>query len=521
MSRLYGRLGHPPELANSHAFLHERVTLYSKTLFGFLALLTAIGLLKLSVLPEVTPLAPRSSVAWMVALLAGLTLGIGLDWLYLRGRRRPVWLLHLYESVGTLILSGTFCLITPLLPPGPGSLFLAFLVILVLVVRAALVPSRAVVTLVVGVLSSALVGGALLRTRAVGTSPGEVLDSLMWLVAIAWCLIFTLVTAVISQVIYGLHRRVREALELGQYTLERKLGEGGMGTVYLARHALLRRPTAVKVLDPERAGEASMKRFEREVTETSRLRHPNTIDIYDYGHTADGVFYYAMEYLDGLDLERFVKRFGALPAGRALYLVAQVAHALAEAHDAGLIHRDVKPANIVVCNQGGVPDVAKVLDFGLVKNLGAPADPTLSTAATFAGTPLYMSPESIANPQGLDGRSDLYSLGCVLWFLLTGNAPFTGTTLVDVCARHLHEAPPSLCERTGQTFSSELENIVARCLAKDPRDRFETALEAWRALRRCPEAKSWSADDAIEWWQTHTVVSQSHSPEQSLPRVPA
>ena len=203
----------------------------------------------------------------------------------------------------------------------------------------------------------------------------------------------------ISRIIYNLHREIRQAIRLGQYTLDEKLGEGGMGVVYRASHAMMRRPTAVKLLPLEKAGEASLARFEREVQQTARLTHPNTITIYDYGRTPDGVFYYAMELLDGASLQAVVDRDGPQPPGRVLRVLEMVAGGLAEAHDLGLIHRDVKPANIFLCRQGGEFDIAKVLDFGLVKIVEGPRDANLTHDGVVAGTPQYLAPEALTDPE--------------------------------------------------------------------------------------------------------------------------
>ena len=254
-----------------------------------------------------------------------------------------------------------------------------------------------------------------------------------------WWSLSTILSAATSQVIYGLRREVSSSRKLGRYTLEAKLGEGGMGVVYEARHAMLRRPTAVKLLKPERAGERDIRRFEREVQRTAALSHPNTVTIYDYGRTPDGVFYYAMERLEGATLSDAVAASGPMPPARVVYVLARVADALAEAHGVGLIHRDIKPANIFLCRQGGHVDVPKVLDFGLVKELGSldRALPSLTDADAITGTPHYMAPEALTDPDSVDHRVDLYALGAVGHFLLTGEHVFEGKTLVEVCGHHL------------------------------------------------------------------------------------
>ena len=222
-----------------------------------------------------------------------------------------------------------------------------------------------------------------------------------------------------SQVIYGLRAQVVEAERMGQYVLEKRR-RSGMGTVYLARHALLRRPTAIKLLPADKAGAETISRFEREVQNTSMLSHPNTVAIFDYGRTPEGVFYYAMEYLEGVDLQRLVERFGPQSPARVVHILAQICGALAEAHARGLVHRDVKPANAILCERGGVPDTGKVVDFGLVKDMGTRArSPAGSDAAlqtdinTIVGTPADLAPEAIASPDEVDARSEIYAIGAV------------------------------------------------------------------------------------------------------------
>jgi serine/threonine-protein kinase len=292
---------------------------------------------------------------------------------------------------------------------------------------------------------------------------------------------------------------VQEAARLGQYVLERELGQGGMGVVYLAKHAMLRRPTAVKLLPPDRAGKQALARFEREVQLTSALRHPNTIAIYDYGRTPDGVFYYAMEYLDGLDLERVVQAEGPLPPERVVHVLRQVAGALEEAHAAGLVHRDIKPSNIVLCRYGNRFDFAKVLDFGLVRQTQASADPNLSAVEALTGTPLYMAPEAVTDASSIDARADLYSLGAVAYYLLTGERVFEGKTVVQVCGHHLFSpvVPPS--KRLGRALPEALERIVLDCLEKDRDKRMPSASSLLARLEACGLAP-WTADQAESCW---------------------
>lgn len=317
----------------------------------------------------------------------------------------------------------------------------------------------------------------------------------------AWWLGTMALCVLASKVVYGLRHEVSQARKLGQYTLERKLGEGGMGAVYRARHSMLMRPTAIKLLLPDRAGKSNLARFEREVQLTAELTHPNTVTIFDYGRTPDGQLYYVMELLEGANLETIVKRTGKMPPARAVHVLSQIAGSLAEAHDRGLIHRDVKPANILLCVRGGRPDVAKVVDFGLVKILDAD-DPGATRSDIVAGTPLFLSPESITDPSKVDARSDLYALGCVAFFLLTGRHVFEGGTTVEVCTHHLHTMPepPS---KFAEGIPEELDRVVLDLLNKDQAERPASAHALLDRLDGIPLAREWSFGRAKAWWREH------------------
>ncbi|MBK7778444.1 MAG: protein kinase [Sandaracinaceae bacterium] len=300
-----------------------------------------------------------------------------------------------------------------------------------------------------------------------------------------------------------------EGQQVGQYKLESRLGEGGMGTVYRASHAMLRRPTAIKLLREDRRRAKDLARFEREVQLTAQLTHPNTIAIYDYGLTPDGAFYYAMEYVEGVTLQALINAVGPLPSARVIHILQQVLGSLAEAHDVGLIHRDIKPANIMLCERGGVADVVKVLDFGLVKRL-APRDSEkdLSGTDNFAGTPLYLAPESVTNPKLLDARSDLYSVAAVGYFLLTGTPVFQGKTAVETITQHLKSAPETPSARLGRAIAADLERVLLMALAKAPEGRPESAREFAQMLETCTDAHAWRQQDSRTWWRTHGAVVQ-------------
>ena len=296
----------------------------------------------------------------------------------------------------------------------------------------------------------------------------------------------------------------RRAEQVGQYTLKRKLGEGSMGEVWLAEHRLLKRPCAVKFIHPELAAQPAIAaRFAREVQAVTALTHPNTVRVYDYGRAADGSFYYVMEYLDGPTLEELVRLAGPLPPGRVVYLLRQLCGALTEAHAAGLVHRDLKPGNVIVATLGGQRDVAKLLDFGLVQDLSGAVDGQLTQIGTVLGTPNYMSPEQAAGESAVDARSDVYGLGALAFFALIGRPPFQGKTFGQLLAAHRSEPPPLLTDLRPDV-PTDLSAVVARCLAKDPADRFPSAAAIDRELAECGCAADWTVERAAEWWQTKT-----------------
>ncbi len=374
--------------------------------------------------------------------------------------------------------------------------------------RAAIVPSTARRTLVLtalgGVVMSIAMAVPIPRWTASARIVAELpLGGLPMVVTVAiWWTLSTISCVAISKVVHGLRQEVRDARRLGQYQLESRLGAGGMGVVYRARHAMLRRPTAIKLIAPEKTGPQALARFEREVRLTATLTHPNTVTIYDYGHTPEGVFYYAMELLEGARLEAIVEAGGPMAPARAVHVLRGVAAALAEAHAAGLIHRDIKPTNVMLARSGGVRDVPKLLDFGLVKEL-RPEGGALTEDSTLTGTPLYLAPECIREPAAASPRSDIYALGAVGFYLLTGTHVFSGRNVVDICGHHLHSAPERPSERLGRALPEGLDELVLACLAKDPLERPEGAHAFLSALRALDQWGSWSEEEAEAWWAAH------------------
>ena len=320
-----------------------------------------------------------------------------------------------------------------------------------------------------------------------------------------------------------------EVEQLGQYRLERLLGEGGMGAVYRASHALLRRPTAIKLIRADRTSREGLARFEREVQMTARLTHPNTIAVYDYGRTPDGVFYYAMELLPGLSLQQLVQRYGPQPASRVIHIMLQICGSLAEAHSVGLIHRDVKPANVMLCNRGGVRDLIKVLDFGLVKSIsGEPAadgDTDLTRHDRLIGTPLYMSPQQLLQPDNVDERADVWSVGAVGYFLLAGQPVMEGHGVMDIISWHMQRKtamPPSRRAEAPHAAAvpADLEALILGCLEHEPGSRPSGMEELIEKLEKCANAGEWSRTDAIGWWQHHRPDQAGPHEEYSQRRTP-
>lgn len=350
--------------------------------------------------------------------------------------------------------------------------------------------------------------------------PGRALTRAFWalfaLLILGAVAIFAF-TVIVARMQQTARRAALVAKKLGQYNLEEKIGEGGMGVVYRGHHAMLRRPTAIKLLNIEKTTDEAIRRFEREVSITSQLKHPNTIAIYDYGRTPEGVFYYAMEYLDGLNLETLVATSGPLPEGRVVHILKQLCGSLAEAHALGLIHRDIKPANILLNDRGGVADFVKLLDFGLVKAVDRP-ELQVTQAGSLLGTPLYMSPESIQDPDNVDARSDLYSVGAVGYFLLTGSPPFRGPGLVELCRQHVSDPPQPPAERLGRAVSPDLERVLLWCLAKDRNERPRNASELGEALAKCVVSGEWTVAEAATWWSHRSVAATQDA--RSMPTAP-
>jgi hypothetical protein len=480
--------------AGGHTLLQRRLSLYGKVLVAQ----SIVYWLIYAIIWGPTVGFARSLghlASWDVILLTGL---YSLYWLVARGRARSASVLVATDVFGSLAIgiNNVFLMLGDLgTISGVFENLIGFICILLL--RALIVPSTIKRTLLCGLLmcGPTILGVVYGRHRFDD-------QALSWMTMVGfsvnWSVIALIFSCVASATLYGLRREVRDARRLGQYTLGEKLGEGGMGVVYRASHAMLRRPTAIKLLSD--GSDTSLARFEQEVRLLAGLNHPNIVTVHDYGRTAGGSFYYAMELLDGMDLEKLVAADGPQPPERVIHIVRQVARGLHEAHEVGLVHRDIKPANVFLCRRWGEPDAVKVLDFGLAKSN---ADPPAAVTGhnVVLGTPLYISPEALKGADVVDVRTDIYSLGAVAYYMLTAEPVFTGNSAVEVFVQHLHSAPVVPSERLGRAVPADLEAIVLRCLAKSPGDRYPTAAELERALSTCASAGEWTADRARSWWE--------------------
>ena len=329
-------------------------------------------------------------------------------------------------------------------------------------------------------------------------------------------LIFPYLLAVVmayvgARVVYQLGTEIKRARELGSYRLEQKLGEGGMGEVWRARHRMLARPAAIKLIRPSagsngQAGvsDEAVRRFEREAQVIARLRSPHTVELFDFGRSADGAFYYVMELLDGLDADSLLRRFGPIPPERAIYLLRQICHSLSEAQSCGLVHRDIKPANIFLCRYGEEYDFVKVLDFGIVGSTPDAGDAAQvhTRENTVRGTPAFIAPEQ-ALGRPVDGRADIYATGCVAYWLLTGQLVFTADTAMGVLLHHAHTEPVPPSARTELPIPPALDDLVLSCLAKDPSQRPQSAKDLSLRLADLEDGDSWSQERAADWWRAH------------------
>jgi len=444
--------------------------------------------------------------------LASIGMSLGFYFVLRSGRLSPALALDLgliYWVIGSLGID--LSMYWGLLSVGLPMIGLSWVCVWILIFPL-IVPNSPGKMLLAG-LASACIGpiSYLLAKEMTGAEPVAGWDSFFVFLPYFICVALAYVA---SRIIYRLGRDVHRAREMGSYQLVELLGGGGMGEVWLARHRLLTRPAAIKLVRPELLAmkpdetdqKAAIARFEREAQATATLRSPHTVELYDFGVTDDGCFYYAMEFLEGLDLEKLVKRGGPLPAERTVNILEQACRSLYEAHRKGIVHRDIKPSNVFLCQLGCHYDFVKILDFGLVKTKTRENETqtvSLTGAGIVTGTPAYMPPELASGSKSIDGRSDIYSLGCVAYWLLTGQLVFEGATPLEIIIQHLQEQPPPPSARTEMEIPEELDRIVLTCLAKNPDDRPQDARLLARMLHDCPLPRHWTEADAERWWGLH------------------
>jgi serine/threonine-protein kinase len=377
----------------------------------------------------------------------------------------------------------------------------------VVLMSAAIVPNSPMKTLVAGVIAVSMNPLAMLIVKARGTRDFGSWTNVLVMHYPDYLMVG--VAVVISRVVMRLGQQVTKAREMGSYRLVTLLGRGGMGEVWRASHQMLARDAAIKLIQPavlsgKFGSNAALigRRFEQEAKTTASLRSPHTVELYDFGVTKDGVFYYVMELLDGIDLETLVKRFGPQPPARVANILRQVCRSLADAHHHGMIHRDIKPTNIFLCRMGNEYDFVKVLDFGLVKVLDE-NETKITVEGSTTGTPAYMAPEMAMGNSPVDGRTDLYGLGCVAYWLLTGTLVFEEKSATAMLLAHLQKAPPPLAQRTNLAVPASLDRAIMMCLAKEPAQRPASADALGRQLENCDGVGSWTAEDAEHWWRAN------------------
>jgi len=500
------------DTSEGRSFVRERLALLGKTV----ALISLGMLVVFFVMHAALETLPPEAFVHSRRMLArfGGVVTMGLLWLVATRGDSSLRTLGIIDAVSLIVTCVFFAL---MIESTPGGYRIGVLAATICVIaRAIVVPSSPRRTMIL----SSLAMLPVLAASLVFLAPHFVADdrpplphgSAMIVVGVTvllWSAAAVVVAWVASRVIYGLRQQVKEAAELGAYTLEARIGSGGMGEVWRARHRMLIRPAAVKLIRPEIAAKADhellMRRFEREARATSALSSPHTVQLFDFGVAADGTLYYVMELLEGFNLEQLVMRFGPQTAERVVYILGQLCSSLAEAHRNGLVHRDIKPANVFLTRPDGAADFVKVVDFGLVKvdSLEPQKDePKLTVTGMSVGTPAFMAPEVIAGAEKTDHRLDLYSVGCVAFWLLTGRLVFEGNSMT-VIADHLRTPPPRPSSRVELPIPRELDELILACLEKQPADRPASAAAVIERLQAIPLTTAWTLERAERWWATY------------------
>jgi hypothetical protein len=499
------------DTSNGLDFVRERLALVAKTLFlvSFAFYLFLLGSMVL------VGGAPFLAVVWSPVAMGHLAASstMALLWFLATRSGHSRRSLGALDAIGFVVAPGFLSIMTI---NEEGQILQVLLALTVTVmIRAILVPSRPGRTMLLTALAFLpTVIVCIARHHPTELLPGfspSYQKQYMTLNTVLWSVLGITLATISSRVTYGLRRQVAEANELGQYVLEEKIGGGGMGEVWQARHRLLIRPAAIKLIRPQMSGDAGLllRRFEREARATAALKSPHTVQLYDFGATDDGRLYYVMELLDGVDLDTLVRQYGPLPAERVVHLLRQVCSSLQDAHVNGLVHRDIKPANIVVSRAGTTFDFAKVLDFGLVKletDRKGEDDVKLTNEGSAGGTPAFMAPEVVLGVADTDHRVDLYALGCVGYWLLTGKLVFAGKSAVEVMFHHAHTPPPRPSTRSELPIPASLEDLVMDCVEKDPARRPASAEAVSTRLAAVALDSPWTVERAERWWEMHRPV---------------
>jgi eukaryotic-like serine/threonine-protein kinase len=500
------------------SFVQERLRLLGKTVFllafGFYVVINGLYIASGA---DPALLTAQHNVMHLLSALIMAAL-----WALARARPWPMRVLGVFDAVSILLagvgLAGMAAM------PVPDPLTAAILAMTVtLMARAVLVPSTAKRTLMLSTVAALPVIAVAVVFHQAQALPGgpSIVKVVPAVTTTLWMVLAVALSTVASHTVYGLRQQIREVSEIGQYTLEEKIGSGGMGEVWRARHRMLIRPAAVKLIRPGAIGTGAaerhlmLRRFEREAHATAGLRSPHTVQLYDFGVTDDGTLYYVMELLDGIDLDTLISRFGPMPAERAIHLLGQVCASLEDAHQNGLVHRDIKPANIVVSRSRAAWDFVKVLDFGLVKLEGTHrSDPSIKLTADggASGTPGFMAPEIALGHDRTDHRVDLYAVGCLAYWLVTGKLVFEGPTSVVVMLAHAQTPPPPPSTRTELAIPPALEALILECLDKDPDQRPASAESIQTRLQAIPVAAPWTRERAETWWSEHAPGASAARP---------
>ncbi|MBI3477901.1 MAG: serine/threonine protein kinase [Acidobacteria bacterium] len=463
---------------------------------------------------------PTTDVIALVSIAASL----GLFFYIRKGDRDPQFILdlgHVY-MVFTAAALGLLMHWSHVPKDWPANPMISWIGAVVLM-SAAIVPNSPMKTLVASLIAVSMNPIGMLIARARGSWDFGPVSNVLIMHYPDYLLVG--VAVVISRVMTKLGQQVTKAREMGSYRLVSLLGKGGMGEVWRARHHMLARDAAIKLIQPDmmsgKSGSNSVtirRRFEQEAKTTASLRSPHTVELYDFGVTKDGVFYYVMELLDGIDLETLVKKFGPQPPARVASILRQVCRSLGDAHGHGMIHRDIKPTNIFLCRMGNEYDFAKVLDFGLVKVLDEQETQITLDGAT-TGTPAFMAPEMAMGNSPVDGRTDLYGLGCVAYWLTTGSLVFEEKGATAMLLAHLQKTPVAPSKRTQTAVPASLDRAIMMCLAKDPAQRPASADAMVRMLEDSDGIGSWTSEDAERWWRTHMPGEVSQNAAAELPTL--